>query len=121
MVKKILIALVLLIFLAGIGFWYVFIKEEIVQDKSLLSICSNSGQIIVLNFQSAKFVTNVKYVVLKDTLKIEVKTTTVFNPFAHRNNGLEDYHIPVNPVVKYIMFGNSIVQLTRIRKCVIPI
>jgi hypothetical protein len=80
--KKILVVLVFV--MIGSAFWGMFIKSRDVTNGSMLVISLSKNQLKMETAESAKYISNVRCSVLKDTLKLGVKTTTVLNPFCNK-------------------------------------
>ncbi len=101
---KNIFAVILLFVVAGsVAFWIVFIKSRVVTDGNMLAISASENYLKVETAESAKYISEVEYDVKKDTIKLVVKTTTLFNPFAEK---AVSKVIRLNPEIKYVKVGN---------------
>ena len=71
----------------------------------MLVISSNNNQLKIETAESAKYISNIEYHASGDTTMLEVKTTTVFNPFSEK-----EYYkvIALKPVTKFIKIGSTV-------------
>ena len=112
MVKKIIAAFCLLISLIGVYYWYLFVKEKPVTDSNLM-LCLNNNRLTITTFEDMKIVCDVEATIIRDTLKIHPKTTTILNPFAKNRF----YTISLKPNIKYIKAVNKTMAVTEIKQC----
>lgn len=121
MLKKILVVLsitfLIFLFFVGICFWWICIKEKKITDKNFLGWCVSRNQIHIRNQQSATIITKVENSKLNDTLIIDARETTVFNPFKTKNTDTTAYDLPIQLGVKYIKIGDTIRLLTQLPNC----
>lgn len=120
MFKKIFIISIILIACIFFWFWSIFVKEETVTNKNMVGFCLHKNNIIeVLNFKSAKVLTNVKCKMEGSILKVDPKTTTVFNPFL-RQMEYQSFTITITPQIKYLQVGASKIALATVHDCFTP-
>jgi len=113
MLKKIISGFCLLILVCATLFWAEFIKAKPVNGMTNICLISNKHFKIEIE-ESAKYIASVDTVVLKDTIELTVKSTTILNPFADKT---ASKIIMLKPGVKYIKTIDKVIAIDSIGKC----
>jgi len=108
--KKIFTSLLIIIAVCAVGYWYIFIKKQ--PNNTMLNICMMNNQLEVQTEQSAKYI-SVDTAISKDTVILQVYTTSVLNPFAEKTS---HKFITLDTAIKYLDFNNNIVLLSMFKK-----
>jgi len=119
MIKKILIVVFVLLFSAGVWFWWVCIRERPIVDKNVIGWCDGGDHIKIVNEQSATIITSVSSTKINDTLAIEVRETTVLNPFKPKSMDTGAYIVKLDPDVKYVRFGGAVKPIEALNECIV--
>ncbi|HEY4327949.1 MAG TPA: hypothetical protein VGN20_28455 [Mucilaginibacter sp.] len=114
MMRKIIIAIGMLLCIVTAVFGMVFIKSQVVTNENLLAICLNNNQLKIETAESAKYISDVENKISRDTIELIISTTSIYNPFSKREI---QKTIILKPNLQYVKIGNSIIPLIKVNAC----
>jgi hypothetical protein len=114
MMRKIIIAIGMLLCIATAVFGMTFIRSEMVTNEKLLAICLNNNQLKIETAESAKYISGVENKISRDTIELIIKTTSIYNPFSTKEI---QKIVMLKPNLQYIKVGNTVIPIIKVSKC----